>query len=146
MNGSLQFAVRWGRFAGESCAFMNVIPSKRTSSAARCSDAIRRTAAAASGSWSRHVRRVTANWPPFFSERGIVSLFRCRGRRASFVRSVVRLTLSVVGTPTPRILWCLTGNFIKNDVSVSRAIYIVSHSFYRSFLFLLLSLLPLLLQ
>lgn len=38
----------------------------------RCSDAVH--AAAAPDSWSRHVRRVTANWPPFLSGRGTVSL------------------------------------------------------------------------
>jgi len=45
---------------------MNATPSKRAGSAARRSDAVQR-AAAVPDSWSRHVRRVTANWPPFLS-------------------------------------------------------------------------------
>lgn len=67
-----------------SCAFMNAIPWKRAAAGA----------AAAPDSWLRHVRRVTANWPPFLSESGAeasaVSLSRSIGSRASFVRSVVR--------------------------------------------------------
>jgi len=110
----LHHAVHRGRSARE-WTLMSIAPSRSAASAA----------AAASDSWSRHVRRVTANWPPFLSGRGTVSLFLFRGRSVP-VLLVLSCGLHRVQLEL-REPWSFIEGLVKNaDFSVSRTAYIVS--------------------